>query len=89
MDLPMLRRTIIRGMRFAIADMIRCEKCREIPLNQVRCGACAYMRGCAMGVAGMAEGLGWIADVEPLLKLIGIPDPGWMERVWPELWGRT
>ena len=85
----MLRRTILRGIRFSVADMIRCEKCKDIPLNEVRCVGCAYMRGCAMGIAGLAEGLKWKDDIEPLIKLIGVYDPGWMERAWPELWGRS
>jgi hypothetical protein len=89
MDLPMLRRRIVRGVRFAVAEIIRCEKCSQIPLNEVRCPGCAWMRGGAMGAAGLAEDLGWEADVEPLIKMIGIHDPGWMEKAWPELWGRA
>ncbi len=86
MTIPMLRRYTLRGIRFAICEMIRCEKCRDIPLNEVRCNACAYVRGTAMGIGALAENMGWKDDSEPLMALIGIEDPGWIKRYFPELW---
>lgn len=78
--LEILRRSIHRQIRGAILEMKCCRRCEGLDLRDVRCAACAWMRGAAMGVAGIAELLGWAGEVQPLMSLIGIYDPGWQKR---------
>ena len=82
LSIEALRRTIHRCLRGGIHEMQRCENCVKIPLNQVRCLRCAWMRGAAMGIAGIAEEMGWAEEVEPYMKMIGVYSPGWQREVF-------
>ena len=75
------RRTMHRTIRMAIRLMQRCQECQDIPLKEVRCTACAWSRGAAMGIAGFAEVLGWEKELVPYMQMIGEFDPGWQKRV--------
>lgn len=75
------RRTIHRTIRMAIRLMMKCRECEGIPLKELRCGACAWSRGAAMGVAGFAEVLGWEDELVPYMQMIGHFDPGWQKKV--------
>lgn len=75
-----LRRVTVRQIRSSIRQMMLCGDCVGIPLTSVRCPACTWLRGAAMGIAGVGEQMGFAEDLEPLMALIGVFDPGWQER---------
>ena len=75
------RRTMHRQIRMAIRLMTKCQKCEGIPLKDLRCTACAWSRGAAMGVAGFAEVMGWADELVPYMQMIGHFDPGWQRRI--------
>jgi hypothetical protein len=77
-----LRRSAHRTIRMAIHQMMTCGNCVGVPLNEIRCSKCAWMRGAAMGIAGEAEQLGWADDMEPYMKMIGNLEPGWQKRAF-------
>lgn len=75
-----LRRTLNRQARTAVQNMIDCRDCEHINLNDIRCSKCAWFRGVAMGLTGIAEQNGWEGDVTPLMKMIAHHEPRWYEK---------
>ena len=75
------RRTIHRTIRVGIMRMMRCRQCQGLPLKDLRCSACAWTRGVAMGVAGFAEVMGWSDELMPYMEMISHFDPGWQRKV--------
>ena len=72
LDFGVLRRSIVRQIRTGVLFMQNCRYCASLgrALDEVRCGACGYMRGCILGIAGIAEEHGWAEDSRPLLDLV-------------------
>ncbi len=71
----MLRRTIYRQIRGGVVKMAECVWCAKVPFNHVSCPACTWIRGATMGVAGLAEVMGWEDDVTWFLDLVSVPNP--------------
>lgn len=80
-SMQILRRAIHRQIRTCITRMIQCGPCSGIPLNGVRCPMCTWYRGGAMGIGGLAEQLGYAEELEPLMSMVGVLDPGWQTRL--------
>jgi hypothetical protein len=40
------------------------------------------MRGAAMGIAGIADQMGWVDDMQPYMKMIGNFSPGWQKQAF-------
>lgn len=72
-----LRRSILRQIRSCIYQVMNCEKCKDKQLNAERCAWCAWLRGAAMGIAGIGEQMGWESDALPYMKMIAVYEPGW------------
>ena len=70
-----LRRAIHRSIRGPIYEMMKCRECDGIALTDLRCKECAWLRGNAMGTAGIAEEMGLYQEVKPLLQIIARLDP--------------
>lgn len=76
-----LRRAIHRQVRCGIAQMQRCEECKGIPLADSRCKVCSWWRGGVMGIAGLAEQMGYAEEMIPYMEMISVYAPGWQDRV--------
>jgi hypothetical protein len=56
--------------------MADCPDCKGRPLKDTRCPKCNWMRGVAMGIAGIAEQLGWAEEMRPYMDLIAFRRDG-------------
>ena len=65
-----IHRTIHRQIRTASWGMIDCPDCRYTALDDIRCIRCCWYRGSIMGMAGIAEQLGWGEEMVRYLELI-------------------
>ena len=81
-SMEILRRSMHREIRMAIRQMQLCGDCAVIPINEIRCHRCTWMRGAAMGIAGVGEQLGWAEELEPYMRMIGHFDPGWQKKAF-------
>lgn len=80
LDLAALRRSMLRQVRTAIQQMIDCQERGFRSVTDVCCPMCSWLRGAAMGIAGIAEQLGFESDMLPYMAVIGTLDPGWADR---------
>lgn len=72
-SLEVLRRHLNRVARGEMIHIIECGECESLPLDGLRCVACAFSRGVVMAFGEVAEVMGWQADTDPLLALISVP----------------
>lgn len=77
LSIEALRRSLLRQMRSCVYQVMNCDQCTDKKLNEERCSWCAWLRGAAMGIAGIAEQMGWESDALPYMKMIAVYDPGW------------
>lgn len=80
LPLEALRRSILRQIRSCVYQVMECKRCSDKSLNEARCAWCGWLRGAAMGIAGIAEQMGWEKDAVPYMKMIAVFDPGWADR---------
>ena len=81
-SIEILRRAVHRQIRSAIIQMKKCHGCEVLELTDIRCSACTWCRGAAMGIAGIAGQLGWADEIKPLMAMIGIYAPGWQKKAF-------
>ena len=70
--LETVHRSIHRQLRTCVSGMRDCPDCQGRPLKDTRCPRCNWMRGAAMGMAGIAEQLGWGGEMDPYMDLIAL-----------------
>jgi hypothetical protein len=75
-SLEMIHRSIHRQLKSCVSDMMGCLNCKGRLLKDTRCHRCNWMRGAAMGMAGLAEQLGWAEEMGPYLDLIALRRDG-------------
>ena len=68
--IDIIHRTIHRQIRTSLRAMVGCDDCHYLSLDEIRCIRCCWYRGAIMGMAGIAEQLGWGEEMIPYLNLI-------------------